>query len=52
MTVALGDLGLAPAVFWTMTPAEFEALAAGGRAGRGPMSGRAALADMMARFPD
>lgn len=52
MNVALGDLGLAPAVFWTMTPAEFEALVSGGRAGRGSTPGRAALADMMARFPD
>jgi len=52
MAVALGELGLAPEVFWAMTPAEFEALVSGGRAGRGSTPERATLADMMARFPD
>ncbi len=52
MAVALGELGLVPDVFWAMTPPEFEALIAGLSGPRGRAPDRAALAEMMARFPD
>ncbi len=57
MAIGLGGLGLAPAAFWAMTPAEFAAALDGARAARGEdaASGapaRSELARLMARFPD
>ena len=47
----LGVLRLSPEQFWRMTPRELAcALEAAG--GRGPPLDRAALADMMTRYPD
>jgi uncharacterized phage protein (TIGR02216 family) len=53
MAAGLGLLRLSPAAFWSMTPRE---LAAALRALLGPAADepppRAALAQLMARFPD
>ena len=54
MAIGLGVLGLAPAVFWALTPKEFDAALRGrfgDRAGRGPLA-RADLAALMQLFPD
>lgn len=55
MRLGLGALGLAPDVFWSMTPGEFRLAAEGAGlvvpAGAGPM-GSARLAELMAAFPD
>ncbi len=49
---AFGRLGLAPAAFWAMTPAELEWAARGaGATAQAPM-GRAGLKRLMARHPD
>ncbi len=54
MAMGLGLLGLAPAAFWSMTPAELEA-AMRGRFGQAafeaPLS-RAEMSSLMKRFPD
>jgi uncharacterized phage protein (TIGR02216 family) len=49
MRVGLGELGLAPEVFWRLSPAEFLMLLGG--AGPAPM-GRSAFEALAARFPD
>ena len=46
----LGGLGLTPAQFWALTPAEL-ALMLGIEFGAGAMT-RSRLGDLMARFPD
>lgn len=55
MALGFGVLGLAPAVFWAMSPREFEAAVAG-RCGVGARlatpPAKRELADMMHRFPD
>ncbi|MEM9960672.1 MAG: rcc01693 family protein [Pseudomonadota bacterium] len=55
MRLGLGGLGLAPDVFWAMTPVELQrALEGAGlipKAGEGPMA-RGAMEALMARFPD
>ena len=54
MAVGLGVLGLAPAVFWAMSPKELEA-ALRGRTGSAPNEAppsRAAFAALVDRFPD
>lgn len=51
MRVGMAELGLRPAEFWNLTPAELVFLANGGTAG-GPALGRAVLQDLMNRFPD
>lgn len=53
MAFGLGVLGLAPEVFWKMTPAELAAAVRGrqGVARSGPPA-RADLETMMQRFPD
>ena len=53
MAAGLGLLRLPPPVFWSMTPKELEAALRGllGPAPDTPLP-RAALAQMMARFPD
>lgn len=50
MRLGLVELGLAPAVFWDLTPAELFLLA-GITPGEAPMD-RARLAALMAQFPD
>jgi uncharacterized phage protein (TIGR02216 family) len=50
MQVGLGRMGLTPAVFWDLTPAEFMLMAGIGEAG-GAM-GRDGLDALLARFPD
>jgi uncharacterized phage protein (TIGR02216 family) len=54
MAAGLGVLGLAPAVFWTMTPREFDAALRGrlGGASAPAAPSRAELASLMQRFPD
>jgi uncharacterized phage protein (TIGR02216 family) len=49
--VGLGVLQLSPESFWRMTPREL-ALAIEARLGRGAPIGRAALNQLMARYPD
>lgn len=54
MGIGLGVLGLAPVVFWSMTPREFQA-AVRGRAGPSwhrSAPDRAGLEALMARYPD
>jgi uncharacterized phage protein (TIGR02216 family) len=51
MRLGLVDLGLAPAVFWDLTPAELM-LIAGLDDGEAPVLTRAGLDALMARFPD
>lgn len=53
MAFGLGVLGLAPAMFWAMTPKELAAAVRGrvGPVGAGHPA-RADLAQMMDRFPD
>ena len=50
MELGLARLGLAPEVFWSLTPAELM-LIAGMQPGREAMT-RAGLAELAARFPD
>lgn len=50
MRLGMVELGLAPGVFWDLTPAELMLLA-GVDAGDGPM-GRAGLEALMALYPD
>lgn len=50
MRLGIVELGLAPRVFWDLTPAELFLLA-GIAPGKRPMD-RAGLAALMARFPD
>ena len=50
MRLGLGQLGLRPAEFWALTPAELLAMA-GLEAGDAPMS-RARLADLARAYPD
>lgn len=56
MAVGLGVLRLPPSQFWAMTPRELEAALDGldGLAGEpsSPPPTRAALSDLMRRFPD
>ncbi|MBA4132090.1 MAG: phage tail assembly chaperone [Hyphomicrobium sp.] len=54
MAAGLGVLGLAPTVFWTMTPREFDAALRGRLGGaREPAApSRADLAALMRQFPD
>jgi uncharacterized phage protein (TIGR02216 family) len=54
MAAGLGLLRLPPAVFWSMTPRELEAALRGllGPARLDAPPPRAALAGLMARFPD
>lgn len=49
MRLGLVELGLPPAVFWDLTPAELMLIA--GAHGEAPLN-RAGLADMIARYPD
>lgn len=54
MGIGLGALGLAPSVFWAMTPREFAA-AVRGRTGTSAVArplGRARFDALMARYPD
>jgi uncharacterized phage protein (TIGR02216 family) len=51
MRLGLVELGLAPEVFWSLTPAELMFLA-GLDASEGAMLTRAGLDGLMARFPD
>ena len=54
MALGFGLLGLAPAVFWSMTPKELEA-ALRGRLGRAAFEGppsRGDFAELMRLFPD
>jgi uncharacterized phage protein (TIGR02216 family) len=50
MRAGIGRLGLRPAEFWALTPAEL-AVMLGAGAGRAPM-GRARLDALMAAYPD
>lgn len=52
MAFGLGRLRLAPDQFWAMTPREMAAAMAAVNPRRGNPPGRAALAELMARFPD
>jgi uncharacterized phage protein (TIGR02216 family) len=54
MRIGLGRLGLAPAVFWAMTPREFDAALLGhlGLAAPAAAPTRRDLAALMHRFPD
>lgn len=51
MRLGLHDLGLQPAVFWALTPAELTLLA-GGHPGASPAVGRARLEELAALYPD
>lgn len=52
MRLGLTRLGLAPDVFWDLTPVELMLLAGGGgEGGRGALT-RSGLEDLVARFPD
>jgi uncharacterized phage protein (TIGR02216 family) len=57
MALGLGALGIAPAVFWAMTPRELDCALAGRMGGRAAVAAgcppdKRALADLMRRFPD
>lgn len=54
METGLGVLGLAPAVFWALSPKEFEAILRGrfGQPGEAGLPSRADLNDLMRLFPD
>lgn len=54
MEIGLGVLGLAPAVFWSLTPRELQAALRGkfGTAGEGPAPTRADLDALMRQYPD
>ena len=47
----MGGLGLRPAEFWALTPAELALMLGAGARGRAPMS-RATLDALAARYPD
>ena len=51
MRLGLVDLGLRPAEFWQLTPAELTFLATGGGRAAGGMT-RTGLEALMARYPD
>lgn len=51
MRLGLVELGLAPDVFWSLTPAELMLMAGLDRTGGGAMS-RSAFETLMARYPD
>lgn len=51
MRLGLVRLGLAPEVFWSLTPAELMLLAGQDGGGRAALT-RAGLAELAARFPD
>jgi uncharacterized phage protein (TIGR02216 family) len=51
MRLGLVELGLAPEVFWSLTPAELMFLAGPDMLGGASLT-RAGLDDLMARFPD
>ncbi|WP_037258757.1 rcc01693 family protein [Roseivivax halodurans] len=50
MRAGLGQLGLRPAEFWALTPAELQMMLGGGE--RAQPMGRGGLAAMMVAFPD
>jgi uncharacterized phage protein (TIGR02216 family) len=54
MEIGLGVLGLAPAVFWSLTPRELQAILRGkfGPAGEGSAPTRADLDALMRQYPD
>ncbi len=54
MALGLGVLGIAPSVFWSMTPKELEAAMRGrlGTSGSATPPTRSELAGLMERFPD
>lgn len=54
MALGLGTLGLAPPVFWAMTPKELDAAMRGrfGAAAREAPPSHAELSALMQRFPD
>ncbi|AVT80766.1 rcc01693 family protein [Rhodopseudomonas palustris] len=52
MQLGLGVLRLPPDQFWRMTPRELAAAIAGLRGGATPPLGRAALDELMRRYPD
>jgi uncharacterized phage protein (TIGR02216 family) len=51
MRLGLTRLGLAPDVFWDLTPVELMLMAGGGGGGREALT-RSGLEDLVARFPD
>jgi uncharacterized phage protein (TIGR02216 family) len=51
MRLGLTRLGLAPDVFWNLTPVELMLMAGGGDGGREALT-RSGLEDLVARFPD
>jgi uncharacterized phage protein (TIGR02216 family) len=51
MRLGLVELGLAPDVFWSLTPAELMLLAGMDGSGAGAMN-RSAFETLMARYPD
>ena len=52
MEFGFGVLRLTPAAFWSMTPRELAAAARGAFGRGGASADRAALASLMAAFPD
>ena len=52
MQLGLGVLRLPPDQFWRMTPRELAAAITGLRGGTTPPLGRAALDELMRRYPD
>lgn len=53
MRAGLGRLGLRPAEFWALTPADLMVmLGVGGERDAGGPMGRARLADLLCRYPD
>lgn len=52
MQLGLGVLRLPPDQFWRMTPRELAAAIAGRRGGATPPLDRAALDELMQRYPD
>lgn len=52
MQLGLGVLRLPPDQFWRMTPRELAAAITGLRGGATPPLGRAALDELMRRYPD
>jgi len=52
MRLGLTRLGLAPDVFWKLTPVELMLMAGGGDGGSREALTRSGLEDLVARFPD
>lgn len=54
MDIGLGVLGLAPAVFWSLTPRELQAMLCGkfGTSGEGLAPTRVQLDALMQQYPD